>query len=241
MRKALNFIIDTIFPPQCDSCGTLLNSNAGLCHKCWSDIDFIEDPKCRICGMPFEYDMGENVLCASCIQKTPPFDKARSVCKYNDVSRKLVTGFKFHDRIHMNNHLAKWMLRISDELLNESDIIIPVPLHRIRLWKRKYNQSALLAMSVSKMSDKPVIYDFLIRKKNTKAQSGLTFAQRQKNVKGAFILNPKYSSIINEKNILIVDDVMTTGATVLACAKILKRSGAKSVNILTFARTLKDL
>lgn len=232
--------VDIIYPPQCLSCRKLVGQKGNLCSDCWEGIHFLSDPQCDQCGIPFEFETGKEMLCGNCITKEPPYKKARSVFKYDDASRSLITGFKYSDKLHISDHFAKWMLRVGKEFIDEADIIVPVPLHRVRLFMRRYNQAALLSKSLGNNSGLNVCNDMLVRSKNTRPQAGLLFKQRALNVRGAFKINPKYTSYIVGKNIILVDDVMTTGATIEACAKVLKKAGAASVNVLTVGRTVKE-
>ena len=229
--------LDVIYPPQCLSCRSLVSQKGNLCSDCWEDIHFLSSPQCDRCGVPFEFEVAEGMLCGNCIAKEPSYLKARAVFKYDDSSRALITGFKYSDKLHISDHFAKWMIRVGREFIENADFIVPVPLHRIRLFMRRYNQSALLARSLSVSSGVDVCNDMLVRRKNTPPQAGLLFKQRVLNVRGAFKVNPKYEGRILGRNIILVDDVMTTGATIEACAKVLKKAGAASVNVLTVART----
>jgi ComF family protein len=231
--------LDIIYPPQCLSCRVLVGAKGNLCPTCWENIQFIADPQCDSCGVPFELDSGRNILCGQCIAKPPSYAKARAVFRYDDASRDLITGFKYSDKIYSSDDFARWMIRVGKEIIESSDLIIPVPLHRIRLFTRRYNQAALLAYSIAKHCGLPVYTNMLLRKKHTAPQASLTFKQRLINVRGAFVVNQKYIDTIADKNIILIDDVMTTGATIETCAKVLVKAGAASVNILTMARTVK--
>lgn len=232
-------ILDIILPPHCLLCKNTVEENGSLCSSCWSDMDFISKTSCSICSTPFEFDVGEDSLCASCIKERPIYDRSKTVFIYNDKSRKLITGFKYEDKIHAAKSFAKWLFTTGKDLVEESDLIIPVPLHRIRLFTRRYNQSSLIAAELAKQVYLPVAHDVLIRKKNNKPQASLPRNQRLKNVIGAFAVKEKCKNLIEGKNILLIDDVMTTSATVSECAKVLKKNGAAKVNILTLAKTVR--
>ena len=240
IKPLLQNAADIIFPPQCLSCRTSIGIGGSLCPDCWEDMSFISDPQCEICGLPFELEAADGILCGSCIKTPPPYQTARSVLKYDDKSRNLITNFKYGDKIHACDNFAKWMARAGKKTIENSDVITPVPLHRIRLFTRRYNQSALLTNSLKKITGIPAYNELLIRNKHTRPQVGLLPKQRKENVKGVFSLNPKYKHFIEGKSVILVDDVMTTGATIEACSKILKKSGAHKVNVLTIARTVKS-
>jgi ComF family protein len=229
--------IDTLFPPKCMVCNTLIEQIGGVCPACWHKIDFTTLPCCNICGDPFEYEIGPEALCGMCIHTPPLYSKAYSVFRYNEGSKEIIHKFKYSDATYMAPYLARWMLRSGADAIEECDLIIPVPLHPYKLLRRLYNQSYLLASYLSKYSNKPVVPKVLQRIKNNLPQIGLPRAERLKNVTGAFKLNPKYQHMIDNKHIVLVDDVMTTGATINACTKPLLAAGCKSVRVITLAKT----
>ncbi|MFN7038365.1 MAG: ComF family protein [Alphaproteobacteria bacterium] len=228
--------IDLIFPPKCLNCDCIIESIGGFCEKCWLKIDFISKPSCYICSYPFEYNIGEHALCASCIKEKPYYEKAVSIFKYNDNSKKIIHGLKFLDKTYFAPYLGNLMHKALHPL--DQDIIAPIPIHKFRLLKRFYNQSLLLAQAVSNISGVTLVPDLLLKVKNTIPQSGLTKKQRQKNIKNAYILNPKYKDKIVGKKILLVDDVITTGSTANLCAKILVKAEVKKVELVTLAKTV---
>jgi ComF family protein len=230
--------LDLFFPPQCLSCEALVPTHGTLCLSCWQKMQFIADPICTCCGHPFEYAMGESVLCGNCMRARPVYARARSVFRYDDMSRALVLKLKYHDQLQLAPVYGVWLAKAGRELIEASDVIIPVPLYYWRFVGRRYNQAALLAQALAKKTGQPVLLDAIRRLRATESQSGLTFAQRRDNVKGAFAANEKYISAIKGKSILLIDDVMTTGATLGQCAKTLLDAGAVSVNVLTLARTV---
>jgi ComF family protein len=236
IKHGAQALLNMLFPPRCLLCQAFIPAVGALCSDCWQHIDFTSYPSCAICSHPFEYDMGEKTLCAVCIATPPPYRKAYSVFKYNEHSKKLIHRFKYNDQIHAAPHFAAWLARAAADALKEADMLVPVPLHRYRLWKRRYNQSALLANALGKITQVPVGLELLLRTKHTVPQAGLTNVQRQKNVQGVFKLNPRYDSI-KGKHIILIDDVMTTGATLIACSKILRKAGAQ-VTVVTLARTV---
>lgn len=234
--NALAKTLDVVFPSQCLVCRVRVSQHGTLCTGCWSNISFISAPYCGCCGLPFEYDMGEDALCGECIKERPPYSRARSALCYDEHSSQLITALKFGDQLHLAKIYGAWLDKAAKELIHNSDVIIPVPLHWRRFLKRRYNQSALLAQALAKETGLPVLENGLIRRKHTTPQTGLTKNQRQKNVRGAFKLNEKHRGTIKGKSVLLVDDVLTTGSTIAYCSKTLLKSGASNVNVLTLAR-----
>lgn len=233
----LNRALDIIFPPQCLVCEMLVPSHGTLCLSCWQKVPFIADPMCAACGLPFEFSIGDGALCGDCLQERPPYSRARSVFVYDEHSKSLVTGLKFHDQLHLASVYDGWLAKTGTELIHASDVIVPVPLSYRRFVGRRYNQAALLAQSLGKKTHLPVIPDALTRTRHTPPQTGLSRRQREDNVKGAFTINPRHAATIKGKSILLIDDVMTTGATLSACANVLLKNNAAAVNVLTLSRT----
>lgn len=238
MLKAAKHILDIIYPPRCISCGSGVHENGNICSICWGDINFISDPQCHICGFPFDFQAGEKALCGGCMKDKPYFAKARAVFIYDDASSHMVTSFKYSDRIESRAFYARWMGRVGAQMLQEADYIVPVPLHYRKLLLRKYNQAALLAIELKKSFGTKMLVNGLVRRKYTISQAGFNRRLRFKNISGVFKINPKFIADIKDKNILLVDDVITTGATANECAKILLKAGAARVEVLTLAKTL---
>ena len=224
LRQACLRALDAVLPPQCLSCSTAVDRQGALCPACWSHLIFLGPPLCRCCGLPFDFDPGLDMLCAGCIREPPSFDRARAALAYDDASRPLVLGLKHGDQTHAAPAYARWLLRAAGPLLAEADLIAPVPLHRWRLWRRRYNQAALLA---------------LVRRKRTPSQGGLNRTERRRNVRGAFVVRPGRTAHVQGARVLLVDDVLTTGATVSECAKALRRAGAAAVDIAVLARVVR--
>lgn len=237
-------MLDTLLPPRCVATGEIVDAQGMLSSAFWSQLQFIENPFCKICGIPFSFDIANDALCAACIDRPPLFDQSRSAVTYNDASRKLVLSFKYGDRLHAVHTFVPWMIRAGQELIALADFIIPVPLHQRRLRERRFNQSALLAQEIARRtlssSGKNYIPDALLRIRHTVPQNGLTAKDRDRNVHGAFVVNDRWRSSLRDRNILLVDDVFTTGATLNECARILKSVRAASVNVLTIARVTKE-
>ncbi len=233
----LSRALDFFFPPQCLNCETLVPAHGTLCLSCWKQVPFIAAPMCACCGLPFEYSLGEGTLCGECLKELPPYAKARSVFLYNEHSRALVTKLKFNDQLHLASVYGPWLAKAAGDMLKTCEIIVPVPLSWRRFVGRRYNQAVLLAQALSKKTGFAVLPDALSRTRHTPPQTGLSRAQREKNVSGAFTINGRYKKAIAGKTVLLIDDVMTTGSTLSACARVLLKAGAKEVNVLTLART----
>jgi ComF family protein len=216
----------------------LLGSGAGLCPGCWSKLAFIERPYCEVLGTPFSHDLGPGILSADAIANPPPFERLRSVALYDDLARNLVHSLKYRDRTDLAPMMAGWMLRAGDGAVEAADVIVPVPLHRLRLIWRKFNQAAELSRALAALSGTPVLIDAVRRTKRTRRQIGLSPRARAENVRSAFSVTPEGREALFGRRVVLVDDVYTTGATVAAVTRALKRAGAADVTVLTFARAL---
>ena len=236
--RGLDRAIDLLLPPQCLGCGTGVDRVGALCAPCWRQVTFIGPPFCAVCGYRFEYDAGEGALCGACSREPPPFDRARAAIAYEGVGRELVLAFKLSDRTYAAPALAEWMARAGAELIATSDLIVPVPLHRRRLFLRRYNQAALLAQALSRLSGKPARCDLLVQTQRTPPQTRLGASARRRNVRGAFRLRQGREGEVGGRSVLLIDDVLTTGATAAACAQALKAAGADQIAVLTLARTM---
>jgi ComF family protein len=231
-------LADLLFPARCLGCGTEVDMQGRLCGPCWGDVTFIDGPVCACCGSPFEVDLGPETLCAGCLADPPQFDAARAMCRYDDGSRRFILGLKHGDRVDAARPLALWLTRAAAPFLDDVDVIAPVPLHRWRLLRRRFNQAAELARALRLETGRPVAADLLHRVRATQSQGGLNRSGRARNVKGAFRVNPRHVQDIRGCTVLLVDDVLTTGATVNACAKALKQAGAAAVHVVTLARVV---
>jgi ComF family protein len=236
LRHYISFAMTLVFPPQCGSCKQPVDQPHSVCSDCFEQLEFISDPRCACCGIPFDYAIEEDGLCGGCLSHTPPFTFARSALRYNDASRRLVTRLKYADKLHLVPLLGGYMHYADPALFTGADYIIPVPLHWRRRIKRKYNQSQLLAGHIAKKHRLSLLADGLLRTKHTPPQAGLSRVARLRNVAGAFTVNPKRASLLERKTVILTDDVFTTGATIEACCKALKKAGAKEVRVLTLAR-----
>lgn len=240
LHRLNHHILDVIFPPRCGACGGFTESHGRLCGSCWSALSFIAPPCCAACGYPFAYEMAEaDALCAACMQDKPDYDGHRSMLVFDEHSKKLIHDLKYHDKPLLLPLFGDWLFRAGNLWLEaENLVIIPVPLHFLRLLTRRYNQAALLAKELAKRSGKPFLLDGMKRIKHRPPQAGLSRDQRLKNMRGAFAVTPKHRDFLREKTVLLVDDVMTTGATLNACAKALKKQGVTNVYACTLARTV---
>jgi ComF family protein len=240
LTRATRAVLDIFFPPLCMSCRKRVSEPHALCAACWLAISFIERPLCARCGNPFDADPGSETICGPCHLHPHNFDRARSLFRYDDASKSLVLGLKHGDRLDHLPGLARWLARAGDELLRDADVIVPVPLHRWRLWKRRFNQSALLAENLARHSGKPHRPLVLIRTRHTASQGEMPSAKaRRRNVLGAFRVPPATLAEVRGRKILLVDDVFTTGATLDACARALKRAGAARVDVITVSRVVR--
>jgi ComF family protein len=241
LRAALRQTLDIALPPLCPSCREPLGDGVGLCAACWSKLSFIEPPFCARLGIPFTYDPGPGLLSMEAIAAPPAYDRARAAVRYDDVARALVLGFKFGDRLDLARMMGGWMARAGRELTAGADALIPVPLHWRRLWARRFNQSASLAAAISEFCGVPVLYDSLKRVRATPQQIGLSKTQRADNVQGAFRVPAGQKANVVGRRLVLVDDVLTSGATADSCTRALLRAGAAHVDVLVFARVVAPL
>jgi ComF family protein len=237
IRGILHFGIDLALPPLCPACRDPVKDR-GLCAACWSKLTFISRPFCERLGIPFAYDPGPGMLSMEAIADPPAYQRARAAVAYDDVARALVHAFKYGDRIDLAPTLGQWTANAGRELLSDADGLVPVPLHWRRLWARRFNQSGALAEAISRRSGTPVLHGALKRIKATAHQVGLSRAERSSNVQGAFRVSPEGKAQIAGRRLVLVDDVLTSGATVDACTRALLRAGAANVDVLVFARVV---
>jgi ComF family protein len=236
--SALRGLFHLIYPPACAHCHVRVASHHALCAQCWGDMRLIDKPYCPVLGLPFAHDPGEGMVSPQAIAHPPVFDRLRSVALHEGVARHLVHDLKYRDRVDLAPMMAGWMLRAASVEIAACDAIVCVPLHRMRIFRRMFNQSAELARHVALQSGKPFFAEALVRRKRTQQQVGLTANQRSLNVRGAFGVPAGLEDLVFGKRLVLVDDVYTTGATVSAATTALKKAGAQDVTVLTFARAL---
>jgi ComF family protein len=239
LKTGFKFLLDTVFPTSCIGCSEPVSDPGNLCANCWPNMTFLSAPMCQICGYPFEYNAGDDLHCGNCIRRCPTYSSARSVLKYDEFSRDLVLGYKHTDQTSRAPAFATWMYRAARSQVDDCDFICAVPLHWKRLLARRYNQSALLANELAALSGKRSVPDLLFRKRNTRSQGGLSAMARQRNVQGVFQITKKRHQLVENARIVLIDDVLTTGATVEACSKSLFQAGAAQVDVLTFCRVVR--
>jgi ComF family protein len=230
--------LDLLLPPTCMLCPEPVDAPGLLCGACFGELTAAGEPCCRCCGVPFDlaWHAAEGGLCQRCIDTPPPFEHARAALIYDKASRRLVLPFKHGDRIEFAAILARLMARSGAALLCEADVLVPVPIHRRRLFVRRYNQAALLAQALGAMSGRPVLVDALARVTATQTLDGKTAAERRDEVATAFIVRRRRVSLLQGRRILLIDDVMTSGATAGACGEVLLGAGAASIDVLVAAR-----
>jgi ComF family protein len=234
---AAKFALDIALPTLCVACREPVDGE-GVCAECWSKLSFIEPPYCPRLGIPFVYDPGPELLSMEAIANPPAYQRARAAVRYDEVARTLVHSLKYQDRTDLAPAMGRWMARAGRELLASADMLIPVPLHWRRAWHRRYNQSGALARAIEKASGVKLRGDVLQRIRRTEQQVGLSRPQRASNVQGAFKVSADRQSEIAGRKVILVDDVLTSGATVDACARALLRAKAAQVDVLVFARVV---
>jgi ComF family protein len=237
-RTALRSIVDFALPPRCPACGAVTAEPHRFCLSCWQSLTFLGDPCCRRCGLPFEY--GDSSLeCGRCLASPPRYDRLRAAVAYGEVARRVALKLKYGGKPGIAETLARFMERHLEAAAGAgSPLLVPVPLHRWRIWKRGYNQAALIAGALSRRSGVPAAADLLRRTRATVPLKGLGRRERALAVRGAFEAAPAARDRLEGRAIVLVDDVFTSGATAGACASALKRAGAASVGLLCWARVV---
>ena len=239
-RTAGRALLDFVFPPVCIACRKATAAHEGLCPRCWSDMRFIERPYCERLGTPFEQDLRQpGLISPAAIADPPAFMRARAVARFEEgPTRLIIHRLKYYDRLELARPVGRWMVRAGADLVADARLLVPMPLHRLRLAPRRFNQAALLAQVLCVETGIPVSTQTLLRVKPTPPQVGLSRAQRADNVQGAFRVPDERRHEIAGLRVLLVDDVMTSGASANAAARILLRAGASAVDVLVFARVV---
>jgi ComF family protein len=225
VQQSWRALIDFVVPPKCLVRRDAIVDPASLCLSCWTKLKHIDAPVCNVLGTPFAYDQGKDAVSAAALAAPPDWDRARAAVAYDEASRGLVHALKYRDTMEAGLLMARMMGRAGHELLEQADIIIPVPLHRWRLWNRRFNQAAFLAKQLARRDSKPLLTDVLVRTKASRSQVGLKHEERRRNVAKVFAVVPEAVSHIAGRKVLLVDDVLTTGATAASCAATLKKQG----------------
>ena len=237
--RGLAPIVDLVFPPRCPLCGQGLAVHAGLCSSCWAQLAIPGEPNCSTCQRPFAEGTPDGSLCAPCLAKPPNHDGIAAGTLYNDASRRLVLAFKYGRRIALAPLLGRFVAARLPQI-DAAWIIVPVPLHRWRLWRRGFNQAALLGKEVARERGASLVVDALLRRKATPMLGGLGRKARARALSGSIIVNPTRVRLLKGASIVLVDDVLTSGATSEACVTALKRAGAERVLVACFARVLDE-
>lgn len=236
-RWMLRALADVALPPVCMACRAAVDAPGCLCGSCWSRLCFIAPPFCDRLGTPLPYVPGEaRPVSAAALDAPPAYGRARAVALFGDVARDLIHGLKYADRLDLAPPMAAMMAGAGADILADAEALVPVPLHRLRLWRRRFNQSATLARVVGRRTGVPVRALWLERRRATVPQVGLDRAARARNVQGAFAVPEMAKGELRGRRVVLVDDVLTTGATIDACVKALLRAGAGQVDVLVFAR-----
>jgi ComF family protein len=234
--------LDLLLPAQCLACRELVGEPGRLCARCFREAHLLAAPLCQSCGLPLAGAVGISgrpeldLTCGRCLADPPAYTRARAVFAFGDVAKRLVHDLKYHDRLEGRASFGEWLARAGAEILASADLLVPVPLHYFRLVRRRYNQAAVLAAAVSQVSRVPVLPLALKRVRATASQTGLSAEARARNVKGVFAVRDKFRTRVKNAHIVLVDDVLTTGATAEACARAVLKAGAREVSVLTLAR-----
>ncbi|HEY0116428.1 MAG TPA: ComF family protein [Allosphingosinicella sp.] len=236
-RAALRQVVDFALPPRCAGCGSVAAAPGAFCFDCWSKLDLLGPPCCERCALPFEYATMGEALCAGCIASPPDFDRLRAAVAYGELARTVALKLKYGRRPGMAVTMAGFMARHLEAF--DEPLLCPVPLHRWRIWRRGYNQSALIAAALAKRNGLDHRPDLLLRTRATPPLKGMSPSERRLAVRGAFRVGERHRERVKGRNILIIDDVFTSGATANACARVLRKAGAGQIGVLCWARVVR--
>lgn len=237
-RHALRPILDFALPPRCAGCGAITEAPHRFCLACWSALGFLGEPCCARCALPFAYGEGAQVACGRCLAEPPAYDRLRAAVAYGDIARAVALKLKYGGRPGVAETMARFMARHLDP--GAAPILAPVPLYRWRIWRRGYNQAALIARALARPVGLEARLDLVERIKPTPVLRGMNPRERREAVRGAFRLNPRHKGTLKGRAVVLVDDVYTSGATANACARILRRAGAARIDVLAWARVVKE-
>jgi ComF family protein len=232
-------VLDLIMPPLCLSCLAKTGEPQSLCSRCWSSLSFIEEPRCPLWGEPFAFDAGPGLLSPRALQTPPEWSSLTAAVAFNDLAARLVHALKYQDRLENAVLMSRLMYRAARATLKTCDFVVPMPLYRWRLWRRRYNQAALLAKTLAGESDKVFVPRSLVRHRRTKSQVGLDTKARERNVKDAFSVAEAHRDRLEGKRVVLIDDVLTTGSTARAATRCLLEAGVAQVDVVVFALVLK--
>lgn len=243
-NRIFHAVLDWLLPAYCPLSGSPVEQPGMVSPAAWAQLSFVAAPQCKKCGVPLVLELSQDtetaLQCADCLTNPPPYNAARAALVYDDASRKLVLGFKHADQTYAVRTFVPWLHRAGAEFWSENPVLVPVPLHRWRLLRRRYNQAALLARGLSRGHGHECIPDLLQRVRATPTQGHLKAGERARNVAKAFAVSLRHAEKIKGRHVVLIDDVLTTGATVSECAEVLLKAGAASVNVLTIARAVKN-
>ena len=237
-RAALKPLLDFALPPRCPGCGAVTDEPHRFCLGCWTKLVFLGSPCCARCGLPFDYGADEELLCGRCIADPPAFARMRAAVAYDDIPRKVALKLKYGGRPGVAETMARLMARHLDGLADDA-LVAPVPLHRWRIWRRGYNQAALLAAALARRGGFEARLDLVERVKATPPLKGMGPKERRETVRGAFRVAGRHKAALKGRPVLLVDDVYTSGATADGCARVLRRAGAAEVSVLCWARVVR--
>lgn len=253
LHRPVKAMLGLLYPPQCPCCGRIVGNGPGggpdsrsrtaLCPECWRDTHFIAEPACLKCGAPLHDDIHETVAeyrCDDCLTIARPWHRGRAALVYSGTGRNLLLALKHRDRPDLAPVLGRWLSEAARPIITPDMVVAPVPLHFRRLFKRRYNQSALLGRQLARLQELPFIPDLLIRKRHTEMQDHRNMTQRFANIADAITINPRRISYLAGRHVLLIDDVMTSGATLTAAAEALHGAGSGTISVVTLARAVKD-